>query len=90
MEDVRLTLAAAYTAKQIEAICLRAGLTLSMKGSLKQLSQNTHWHFKYGKQKGVLELTFLPNSGELILSVHANRKADWQMDIIEALKKNFT
>ena len=75
------------TASSIEEACLQAGLSLSMKGSLKQLPVNTHWHFKLGKERGVLELTFFPDSYELIFSVHDNRKGEWQDSVITRLRE---
>ena len=87
MREEKIQLAKGRTASSIEEACLRAGLSISMKGSLKQLPVNTHWHFKLGKDRGVLELTFLPDSDELIFSVHDNRKGEWQDDMITRLRE---
>lgn len=87
MQEIKVNLLRETSIAHIEEVCLQAGLTLRMKGRLKQLPHNMHWHFKLGKEKGVLELTFLPEKHELIFSVHDNRKGHWQEAMIARLCK---
>lgn len=75
------------TEEIIEGNCAQLGLKLTMKGSLKTMPANTHWHYKYGKQTGVLEITLLQNGARVILSVHSNRMGNWQQKIVEELKQ---
>ncbi len=74
----------------IEKACNSAGLELTMKGSLKSLPDNEHWHFKKVKQKGVLEITLLAQTNRLILSCKKNRSGEWMdgsiVELSQALK----
>ena len=42
----------------IEHVCLAESLTLTQRGTLASYPGCTHWHFKQGKARGVLELTW--------------------------------
>ena len=70
---------------QIEKTCVQLLLTQTMKGSLKSIAANTHWHYKSGKEKGVLEITLMKATREIILNVHENRKGDWQEKTMKQL-----
>ena len=70
----------------IEKFCAKTDLRLTMKGSLKTLPPNIHWHFKKGAQKGVLEITLLKENGKLIFFVHKNRKGGWERQATIELK----
>lgn len=52
-------------------------LTATMKGSLKSLDPNIHWHYKKGKEKGTLEITLLTQTNRVVLSCKKNRGGDW-------------
>jgi hypothetical protein len=69
---------------EIEKSCASLSLIRTMKASLKSLPENTHWHYKKDKEKGVLEITLLPQKNEVIITCKANRYADW---INEAMKE---
>ena len=61
----------------IEKACNSVGLKLTMKTSLKTLPDNDHWHFKKGKLAGVLEITLIIQTNQLILSCKKNRSGEW-------------
>lgn len=73
----------------IEKICGEMGLVVTMKASLKSIAENTHWHFKREKQKGTLEITLMHGTGEVILSVHENRRGGWEEGVIKVLAVKF-
>lgn len=86
MLQVIIELKQPLTERIIEENCAQLGLKLTMKGSLKTMPANTHWHYKYGKQTGVLEVTLLNNNTQVILSVHTNRMGNWLQDVIKQLQ----
>ncbi|HLP53247.1 MAG TPA: hypothetical protein VK154_20300 [Chitinophagales bacterium] len=86
MVQLSIYLAKPVLPVQIEDHCAKAGLTLTMQGSLKSIAPNTHWHFKKGKQKGVLEITLMHQTGEIILSVHQNRRGGWEDEMMRSLQ----
>lgn len=64
------------------------GLLCTLTTTLKTMPANTHWHYKKGKEKGVLEITLVHDTGQVILAMQDGRKADWvagYMNIIKAL-----
>jgi hypothetical protein len=71
--------------KEIEDTCYKYNLNLTMKDRLSSLEDNIHWHFKSRKRKGVLEITRLERSGEIIFSVHKNRNGGWESEIIKLI-----
>lgn len=71
----------------IEEACAGLNLTLTMKGSLKSLPENLHWHYKMNKQPGVLEITLLINESKLIFNCKRNRSGKWVSDAVAGLKQ---
>jgi hypothetical protein len=71
----------------MEDLCAAMNLTLTMKGSLKSLPENIHWHYKKGKEKGVLEITLMNQSNEVTLSSKENRGGNWIQEIIEEFRR---
>jgi hypothetical protein len=78
------------SALQIETNCSGLGLSLTMKTSLKTMNKNFHWHYKKSKLKGVLEITLLPLTNEIILSCKKNREAEWMTEVCDILRTSFT
>jgi hypothetical protein len=74
----------------IEKQCSGMHLTLTMKGSLKSLLLNMHWHYKKGKEKGVMEITLLQQSNEVIITYKANRSGAWIEEAMESLKSRLS
>lgn len=71
----------------VEQCCAVTGLTVTMRGSLKSLSANQHWHYKKGKEKGTLEITWLTTTDEIILSCKKNRSGAWIENAMNELEK---
>lgn len=61
----------------VEAACVAAGLTATMKGTLHAYPGCIHWHYKRGRVAGVLEVTYWPSGHRLWLSVQAGRTGAW-------------
>ena len=53
--------------------------------SLKSLPPNLHWHFSKPGSKGTLEATLILGTGEIWLSVHDNRRADWVEEAVRRI-----
>lgn len=73
-------------AAQIEKLCTQLELICTMQGELKSIAPNLHWHFKKAKMKGVMEITLMKENGEVILSVHDNRRGGWEEEMMQAIK----
>lgn len=61
----------------VESVCVAAGLTVTMKGTLRTYPGSTHWHYKRVREAGVLEVTYWPAGNRLWLSVQAGRTGEW-------------
>lgn len=61
----------------VEETCRSRGLRLTVKRSLVSYPGSTHWHFKKGKERGTLEVTFWKQEKRLWFSIHANRAGSW-------------
>lgn len=61
----------------IEEACSNEGLTRRLKGGLASLPGSTHWHFKRGRERGTLEITWLPTERRLWFQVQSGRTGDW-------------
>ena len=84
-----------YPSKKIspahmQELCDALHLTATMKGSLKSLPDNIHWHYKKGKEKGTLEITLLSETNEIILSCKNNRRGDWIEGAMKELESKLT
>lgn len=64
-------------AETVEQVCADAGLTATLVGTLKSYPGSTHWHFKKGRERGVLEITVHPGEHRLWLSARPGRDAPW-------------
>ena len=85
--EKRFSCKSSIVSNRVEMACLKMGLDVTMKGALKSLTPNVHWHFKKGKEPGVLEITLLLNENKLILSCKKNRGGDWVKQATESLKQ---
>ncbi len=86
MYEVRITVSEKVKASQIEMLCAQLELTCTMRGELKSIASNLHWHFKKAKLKGVMEITLMKETGEIILSVHDNRRGAWEEEVMKKVK----
>jgi len=71
----------------VEQVCLSNELTCSSKGSLVGYPGSIHWHFKRGKQKGTLEITWWESRHRLWFKVASGRTGEWIMGSIPKLKE---
>jgi hypothetical protein len=63
--------------KAVEQASMGEGLAAAHKGTLATYPGCTHWHYKKGKERGTLEITWWPQEKRLWLKVAANREAPW-------------
>lgn len=87
MIEITVTPVRPITAEQLQDMCVALGLIQTMKGRLKTIAANTHWHYKKGSEKGVLEITLHHSTAVIVLSVHENRQADWILPVMKELEK---
>lgn len=73
------------TEKKLEELLAGMGLQLTMKGQLKTLPVNIHWHYKKPKEKGTLEITLLLPTNELIVECKKSRWGDWVEEVLVGL-----
>jgi hypothetical protein len=71
----------------VEHICLANGLTCTLKGTLAGYPGCVHWHFRNGRQKGILEITWWETERRLWFKVAQNRGGDWIEASIPILKE---
>lgn len=70
----------------VEQVCASQGLTATLKGTLVRYPGSIHWHFKLGKQKGVLEITWWEGQHHLWFKVASGRTSEWIIQNIPQLK----
>ncbi len=85
MLEINITPKRKCTESSLEKLFTAMGLTITMQGVLKSIAANRHWHLKNGKQKGVLEVTLMHETGEVLLSVHDNRRGGWEKEMIDVI-----
>ena len=71
----------------VEKVCVSHHLVCVRKGTLAGYLGSTHWHFKMGKQKGTLEITWWEAKNRLWLKVAKGRMGNWMTENITALQK---
>jgi hypothetical protein len=72
--------------KAVEAACKDLGLT--QRSRLYWVKRFVRWQIKMEKQKGSLEVTYLPRTRRAWCAVGKNRHADWMEAAIPQLKLN--
>ena len=76
-----------HVVRVVEQLCSSNGLTCAQKGTLAGYPGCIHWHFKLGKQKGTLEITWWETKNRLWFKVAKGRTGDWMTESIAALKR---
>ena len=61
----------------IDLAVAQAGLTVTLRGSLKNFDGCTHWHAKLGRQRGTLEVTYWPHERRAWFTIQDGRVAPW-------------
>ena len=78
---------AAILIDAVERVCLAHNLNCTLKGTLRQYPGSVHWHFKKGKQKGTLEITWWESKNHLWFKVADRRTGKWIEDSMPQIKK---
>jgi hypothetical protein len=73
--------------KVIEESCSDHDLTCTLKGTLAKYPECIHWHFRKGKQRGILEVTWWEKEHRLWFKVADNRAGIWIDESLPVLKK---
>lgn len=74
----------------VEHAAAEHGLTATLKGVLASYPDSVHWHWKRGKERGVLEVTLWASGRRLWLSVHSGRTGSWTADTAERMYRALT
>jgi hypothetical protein len=71
----------------VEQACAAEGLVLTLKGTLAKYPNCVHWHFKKGKERGALEITWWERENRLWFKVAAGRTGAWIEEAMARLKE---
>ena len=71
----------------VERVCLQHQVNCTLKGTLASYPGSTHWHFKAGKQKGTLEITWWENKNRLWFKVADGRTSKWIEESLPKIKE---
>jgi hypothetical protein len=83
MVEHELPLKPSFSDEGFETVARQLGLIVK-RMSLAKYPSSVHWHLSRPGHKGVLEATWIPGR-RLWLSVHENRRADWQDEAIRQI-----
>jgi len=90
MREIDIALRQSATDKEVvnavDVACREAGMTQVSKGSLGKYPDCVHWHYKLGKQRGTLEITYWPKTQRAWFALRANRYALWMDNVVPQLK----
>ena len=73
--------------KVVEQVCTANGLVCARKGTLASYPGCIHWHFRLGKQKGTLEITWWESEDRLWFKVSKGRTGKLINEALPKLKK---
>jgi len=74
--------------EMVERACAAESLTCSMKGTLTSFPNCVHWHWKRGKERGTLEITWWGKQDRLWFKVAAGRTGSWIEGTLIRLKQH--
>jgi hypothetical protein len=80
MHEVEIPLASSSDRqfeRSIDRAIVKAGLRVTLRGSLGKFPGSIHWHVKNGKKSGTLEITFWPQQHRAWFSIQDARRAEW-------------
>jgi len=72
---------------RVERACAAEGLTRTLKSTLAKYPGCIHWHFKKGKERGTLEITWWGRERRLWFKISAGRNGDWMAACVRRLKE---
>ena len=73
--------------KVVEQVCSANGLICVARGTLVRYPGCIHWHYKQGKQKGTLEITWWESENRLWFKVAKVRIGEWMDEALPKLKQ---
>lgn len=73
--------------KVVEKVCSLHSLICVVKGTLASYPGCIHWHYKQGKQKGILEITWWESESRLWFKVAKGRTGEWIDEVLPKLKQ---
>ncbi len=68
--------------RAIGEVCEELGLRVGIRSTLAGHRDSLHWHLKREKERGTLEVSFVPEPTRLWLAVHKNREGAWIDDAV--------
>jgi hypothetical protein len=71
----------------VERVCRTHQLIHTLKGTLASYPGSVHWHFKKGKQKGILEITWWQSKNRLWFKVAGGRTGKWIEESMPQIKE---
>jgi len=71
----------------VEQVCASQDLTCALKGTLVRYPESVHWHFKQGRRKGTLEMTWWESEHRLWFKVAEGRRSKWIDERLPRLKE---
>jgi hypothetical protein len=71
----------------VERVCLAHHLNCTLKGTLVRYQGSVHWHFKKGKLKGTLEITWWESKNRLWFKVADRRTGQWIEENMPQIKE---
>ena len=83
--DIPSGLKPASVPDAVERVCADLGLERVSRGTLAGYPGCVHWHYKKGKQRGTLEITWW--TPRLWIKVADGRSADWIDEMIPQVKR---
>jgi hypothetical protein len=69
---------------KISDVIRKHGLNTASLHTLKSIPGSIHWHVKKGKEKGLLEITYVSKQKQVWVDIHDNRRSDWNLRLIES------
>jgi hypothetical protein len=72
-------------AEAIDRAIVNAGLSITLRGSLKKFPGCTHWHAKLGRQQGTLEITLWLQKRRAWFTIQNGRAASWIADKMKSI-----
>ena len=73
--------------KVVEQVCASNNLICVLNGTLASYPGCIHWHYRQGKQKGTLEITWWKDENRLWFKVAKGRTGDWIAEALPKLKE---
>lgn len=93
MVEVVLRVPPELSSDEVRGIFISMVSSMGLDGTettLKKFSGSVHWHLHKPREKGTLEATWWPTERRFWFSIHENRRADWQDEILQVMELMFS